>query len=111
MMSVPRFLLDLVLLLRLWALANLKGLEKSYLLYGETLKDWRKILNDPRSQEPVRTRFSDTDDSLTVFIPSFEVNKNEILLLAVWAQAANLYLLLLRDSTAYGLEWGFSNLR
>nr|ADT65199.1 Cry8L [Bacillus thuringiensis] len=92
------------------ALTNLKGLENSYKLYLEALADWKQNPTSPSSQERVRTRFRDTDDSLTVFMPSFAVKGYEIPLLAVYAQAANLHLLLLRDSAAYGLGWGLSQL-
>nr|AEB52297.1 Cry0301 [Bacillus thuringiensis] len=92
------------------ALTHLKGLENSYKLYLEALADWKQNPTSPSSQERVRTRFRDTDDSLTVFMPSFAVKGYEVPLLAVYAQAANLHLLLLRDSVAYGLGWGLSQL-
>ncbi|BAR87552.1 cry1Ia (plasmid) [Bacillus thuringiensis serovar tolworthi] len=42
-------------------------------------------------------------------LPSFAVSGEEVPLLPIYAQAANLHLLLLRDASIFGKEWGLSS--
>ncbi|WP_396135563.1 insecticidal delta-endotoxin Cry8Ea1 family protein, partial [Bacillus thuringiensis] len=43
---------------------------------------------------------------MTTAIPLFSIRNQEVPLLMVYAQAANLHLLLLRDASLFGSEWG-----
>ncbi|HDX9614739.1 TPA: hypothetical protein ROY01_005960 [Bacillus toyonensis] len=56
----------------------------------------------------VRMEFNDAEDEAKIAIIDLKSPGYEILLLASYAQAANLHLLLLRDVVQYGESWGFS---
>ncbi|MEW9577734.1 insecticidal delta-endotoxin Cry8Ea1 family protein [Bacillus toyonensis] len=56
----------------------------------------------------VRREFNDAEDEAKSAIIDLKSQGYEILLLASYAQAANLHLLLLRDVVQYGESWGFS---
>ncbi|OOR07096.1 hypothetical protein BW897_30530 [Bacillus cereus] len=56
----------------------------------------------------VRREFNDAEDQAKFAIIDLKASGYEILLLASYAQAANLHLLLLRDVVQYGESWGFS---
>ncbi|MFJ1121383.1 insecticidal delta-endotoxin Cry8Ea1 family protein, partial [Bacillus thuringiensis] len=87
---------------------NLTGLKNTLDLYLEALKEWKNDPQNPASQERVRTRFRNVDDDFTHDMPSFAKVGYETKLLTVYAQAANLHLLLLRDASMFGEGWGMT---
>ncbi|PER88781.1 insecticidal delta-endotoxin Cry8Ea1 family protein [Bacillus cereus] len=90
------------------ALAELEGLGNVLGLYKEAIEDWKKDPTDVTSQERVRTRFRNTDAFFENGMPSFRIKNYEVPLLSVYASAANLHLLLLRDASIYGKDWGLN---
>nr|BAD15303.1 parasporal crystal protein [Paenibacillus lentimorbus] len=89
------------------ALAEFQGLGRQYGLYLEALEDWEQNRLSQPHKERVRQTFRILDNSFTSSIPSFAVRNYEVPLLSVYADAANLHLLILRDSYIYGAFWGF----
>nr|AHB36892.1 cry7B-like protein [Bacillus thuringiensis] len=87
---------------------KLEGLKNTLDLYLEALKEWKNDPQNPASQERVRTRFRNVDDDFTHDMPSFARAGYETKLLTVYAQAANLHLLLLRDASMFGEGWGMT---
>ncbi|MEK4787972.1 insecticidal delta-endotoxin Cry8Ea1 family protein [Bacillus sp. FSL K6-0073] len=90
------------------ALAELKGLGNALDVYQQSLEDWLENRNDARTRSVVSNQFIALDLNFVSSIPSFAVSGHEVLLLAVYAQAVNLHLLLLRDASIFGEEWGFT---
>ncbi|WP_170953238.1 insecticidal delta-endotoxin Cry8Ea1 family protein [Bacillus thuringiensis] len=90
------------------ALAELEGLGNVLELYQEAIEDWKKDPTNVASQERVRTRFRNADAFFENGMPSFRIKNYEVPLLSVYASAANLHLLLLRDASIYGKDWGLN---
>ncbi|PEQ75712.1 insecticidal delta-endotoxin Cry8Ea1 family protein [Bacillus cereus] len=90
------------------ALAELEGLGANFELYRVALEEWRENPNISRTTRGVRTRFEILDGLFTQYMPSFKVSGHEVPLLTVYAQAASLHLLLLKDVSIFGEEWGLS---
>ncbi|PEE68563.1 insecticidal delta-endotoxin Cry8Ea1 family protein [Bacillus thuringiensis] len=90
------------------ALAELEGLGANFQLYLEALEEWKETPHNVRALRDVRNRFEILDSLFTQYMPSFRISGYEVPLLTVYAQAANLHLLLLRDASIFGEEWGFS---
>uniref|UniRef100_Q45707 Pesticidal crystal protein Cry7Ab n=1 Tax=Bacillus thuringiensis subsp. dakota TaxID=132268 RepID=CR7AB_BACUA len=90
------------------ALAELEGLGNNLTIYQQALEDWLNNPDDPATITRVIDRFRILDALFESYMPSFRVAGYEIPLLTVYAQAANLHLALLRDSTLYGDKWGFT---
>nr|AQX37180.1 Cry32N protein [Bacillus thuringiensis] len=86
--------------------------------YQQAICNLRMDPNDERYKADVRREFNDVEDQAKSAVIQFnpqtgnetEDTKNNILLLADYAQAANVHLLLLRDVVQYGESWGFSPL-
>lgn len=70
------------------------------------MESWLENQNDTRAMSVVRQQFVALELDFVTAMPFFERSGDEILLLAVYAQAANLHLLLLRDVSLYGADWG-----
>lgn len=70
------------------------------------MKSWLENQNDARAMSVVRQQFVALELDFVTAMPFSERSVDEILLLAVYAQAANLYLLLLRDASLYGGKLG-----
>nr|BAD95474.1 Cryhime1 [Paenibacillus popilliae] len=91
------------------ALAELTDLGNNLNLYIAAFEDWKR---NPSSQE-VRTRvidrFNILDGLFEAYLPSFAVPGYEVPLLSVYANVANIHLLVLRDSSIHGLDWGLSS--
>lgn len=88
------------------ALSELAGLGNNFKIYIQALKDWQQ---DPTRQDVrinVAERFRILDSLFEQYMPSFAVSGYEVPLLTVYTNAANLHLLLLRDSSIYGRDWG-----
>ncbi|PEV57682.1 pesticidal protein [Bacillus cereus] len=90
------------------ALAELEGLGDNFQLYLNALTAWKENPDDASILHEVQYRFENLDGFFTQYMPSFRVSGYEVPLLTVYAQAANLHLLLLRDASVFGEEWGFS---
>lgn len=88
------------------ALAELEGLGNNFELYRVALEEWKENPNISRTTRDVRTRFEILDGLFTQYMPSFKVSGHEVPLLTVYAQAASLHLLLLKDASIFGEEWG-----
>ncbi|ADY24755.1 insecticidal delta-endotoxin Cry8Ea1 family protein [Bacillus paranthracis] len=90
------------------AIAELQGLGNNLDLYTEALEEWLENKESPETRDRVIQRWRNADSLFEQFMPSFQSNGFEVLLLTVYAQAANLHLLLLRDCSIYGAEWGLT---
>ncbi|KAB2421876.1 MULTISPECIES: insecticidal delta-endotoxin Cry8Ea1 family protein [Bacillus cereus group] len=88
------------------ALGDLKGLGGNLKSYGNALKDWNENKNDADSTALVLSRFRTVNEIFVNDMASFAAPGYEVLLLDVYAKAANLHLLLLRDAELYGADWG-----
>ncbi|WP_193674458.1 insecticidal delta-endotoxin Cry8Ea1 family protein [Bacillus cereus] len=91
------------------ALAKLKGLGDGLDVYQRSLENWLENRNNTRARSVVATQFIALELDFVSSIPSFAVAGQEVPLLAIYAQAANLHLLLLRDASIFGEEWGFTS--
>lgn len=88
------------------AISKLNGLSELYNVYLSELNLWIEHPYDPSIIQSVRTRFLDLDSEFISSLPQFAVSGFEVQFLPVYAQAANLHLLLLRDLSYYGKDWG-----
>nr|AGU13848.1 pesticidal protein [Bacillus thuringiensis] len=93
------------------ALDDLTGLQENYNLYVAALDEWLNRPNGARASL-VSQRFNILDSLFTQFMPSFGSGPGSqnyaTILLPVYAQAANLHLLLLKDADIYGARWGLN---
>ncbi|PGO69404.1 hypothetical protein CN980_21475, partial [Bacillus cereus] len=88
------------------ALSELEGMYRTIRLYELAAEDWNRNKNDPEAKERIRTQFRATNTVIEFAMPAFRVAGFEVLLLNVYAQAANLQLTLLRDAVKFGYDWG-----
>ncbi|MDZ5480028.1 insecticidal delta-endotoxin Cry8Ea1 family protein [Bacillus thuringiensis] len=88
------------------ALADLDGLGRNLKSYGNALKNWNENKNDADSTALVLDRFRTVNELFVNDMASFAPKGYEVLLLDVYAKAANLHLLFLRDAELYGADWG-----
>nr|AGU13866.1 pesticidal protein [Bacillus thuringiensis] len=91
------------------ALADLKGLGDALAVYHESLESWIKNRNNTRTRSVVKSQYITLELMFVQSLPSFAVSGEEVPLLPIYAQAANLHLLLLRDASIFGKEWGLSD--
>ncbi|MED3088320.1 insecticidal delta-endotoxin Cry8Ea1 family protein, partial [Bacillus toyonensis] len=91
------------------AVAELQGVQNALELYQEAAREWNENQGDPAAQERIRDQFTATNTVIAYAIPSFQVQGFEVPLLTVFAQAANLQLLLLRDAVKFGQGWGLTS--
>lgn len=87
--------------------SELEGLGNVLEIYYDVLSDWEDEPDNENRKEHVRTQFRIANNLFEQQMPSFAVEGFEVPLLAVYAYAANLHLLLLRDCAIYGKDWGF----
>nr|AGU13819.1 pesticidal protein [Bacillus thuringiensis] len=87
---------------------NLAGLNDSLNLYLNELEIWKKDPNNATTQRNVTQYFVSLNLDFTHDMPSFAVPGYETKLLTIYAQAANLHLLLLRDASRFGEGWGLT---
>ncbi|QPW51697.1 pesticidal crystal protein (plasmid) [Bacillus thuringiensis] len=90
------------------ALDELTGLSNIVASYNRTLADWKLAQNDSQAKERVRGAFRIVNTFFEQRMPLFSSGNYEVPLLTVYALAANMHLLLLRDSSIFGIGWGFS---
>ncbi|MGF2773186.1 insecticidal delta-endotoxin Cry8Ea1 family protein [Bacillus cereus] len=80
----------------------------------EKLQHFYRVFNlwksDPNQQhrEEVAFAFREAHNSFTNALHRFSINGYQTLLLTIYAQAANLHLLLLQGASIYGSQWGLS---
>ncbi|PER42111.1 pesticidal protein [Bacillus thuringiensis] len=84
-----------------------EGLRAVMSNYNTALRNWNANRNNPALQSEVRSRFDNADDAFAGRMPEFRIPGFEIQSLSVYAQAATLHLLLLRDAVVNGSLWGF----
>ncbi|WP_305927793.1 insecticidal delta-endotoxin Cry8Ea1 family protein [Bacillus mycoides] len=88
------------------ALGRLTGLKRELNLYQDAFENWAEDRNDPREQEAVRNQFRIARSAMVGTIETMRYQGQEVNLLTVFAQAADLHLLLLREGIMYGAQWG-----
>nr|ADM64568.1 84 kDa crystal toxin protein [Bacillus thuringiensis] len=93
------------------AVRELQGLQSNVQHYQNLLQSWLKSKNNVSFQTAVSQAFTAAHSHFLRSMNYFKGVQNQeenILLLPIYAHAANLHLLLLRDASIYGKEWGFS---
>ncbi|WP_179194194.1 insecticidal delta-endotoxin Cry8Ea1 family protein [Bacillus thuringiensis] len=91
------------------AIAKLEGLGRGLEAYQELLVAWLENRNNARTRSLIKQQYVALEQIFTTGLPEFSVQNQEVPLLGVYAQAANLHLLLLRDVSIFGAEWGFED--
>ncbi|WP_180235406.1 insecticidal delta-endotoxin Cry8Ea1 family protein, partial [Bacillus cereus] len=92
------------------AIEGLKSLQSSISDYNRAICNLKTDPSDERLKERVRIEFNDADDKAKEVMIRLGNPRNAVPLLADYAQAANLHLLLLRDAVKFGESWGFTAL-
>ncbi|MGH0945603.1 insecticidal delta-endotoxin Cry8Ea1 family protein, partial [Bacillus mycoides] len=92
------------------AIESLQVLQDAIRAYQQAICNLRTDPDNEKYKEDVRREFNDAEDQARAVIIQLRNPKYAILLLADYAQAANLHLLLLRDVVQFGESWGFSAL-
>ncbi|MED3357749.1 insecticidal delta-endotoxin Cry8Ea1 family protein [Bacillus thuringiensis] len=87
------------------ALLELAGLKDIMDLYRTRWRAWN-LNNTPETRDAVRAQYRTADNFFIQNMPKFGRADHGVLLLAVYAQAANLHLILLRDAYIFGTGWG-----
>ncbi|PEA01247.1 insecticidal delta-endotoxin Cry8Ea1 family protein [Bacillus cereus] len=88
------------------ALSRLEGLLNTLKLYQTAASNWEKDPQNPKLQETVRNQFIATNTFMFGSMPMFRVSGFELPMLTMYAEAANLHLLLLQDAVKFGRSWG-----
>ncbi|MCR6855022.1 insecticidal delta-endotoxin Cry8Ea1 family protein [Paenibacillus jamilae] len=91
------------------ALARLQGLGDSFRAYQQSLEDWLENRDDARTRSVLHTQYIALELDFLNAMPLFAIRNQEVPLLMVYAQAANLHLLLLRDASLFGSEFGLTS--
>ncbi|MEB8675600.1 insecticidal delta-endotoxin Cry8Ea1 family protein [Bacillus cereus] len=91
------------------ALADLNGLGDALAVYHESLESWVENRNNTRARSVVKNQYIALELMFVQKLPSFAVSGEEVPLLPIYTQAANLHLLLLRDASVFGKEWGLAD--
>ncbi|PGQ06354.1 insecticidal delta-endotoxin Cry8Ea1 family protein [Bacillus cereus] len=89
------------------ALARWQGIQTLGRDYFQAQCDWLQDQNNELKKSNLRDAFDDVEDYLKVSMPFFRAQGFEIPMLAMYAQAANMHLLLLREVVQNGVSWGF----
>ncbi|MEC2714605.1 insecticidal delta-endotoxin Cry8Ea1 family protein [Bacillus cereus] len=90
------------------ALARLQGLSNAVAVYAESLERFLENPNDTRLRSVVQTQYIALEIDFVNAMPLFAISGQEVPLLAVYAQAAGLHLMLLRDATLHGEAIGLT---
>nr|ACV96720.1 Cry1Be2 [Bacillus thuringiensis] len=91
------------------ALARLQGLGNSFRAYQQSPEDWLGNRDDARTRSVLYTQYIALELDFLNAMPLFAIRNQEVPLLMVYAQAANLHLLLLRDASLFGSEFGLTS--
>ncbi|MGG5739662.1 insecticidal delta-endotoxin Cry8Ea1 family protein [Bacillus cereus group sp. IBL03679] len=89
------------------AVARWQGIQVLNADYTQTIADLKADPNNKIKKDRVRDAFDDLEDALKLAMPFFKAQGFEVPMLAMYAQAANMHLLLLRDVVQHGASWGF----
>ncbi|MDY7965680.1 insecticidal delta-endotoxin Cry8Ea1 family protein, partial [Bacillus thuringiensis] len=89
-------------------LSQFDGLKSVMSNYNGALSDWNANPTNQDLKREVTSRFDNADDAFANRMPEFRISGFEVESLAIYAQAANLHLLLLRDAVVNGSAWGFN---
>ncbi|HDR4874999.1 TPA: pesticidal protein [Bacillus cereus] len=90
------------------AIARLQGLSNSIDVYVKSLENLLENPNDIRARNVVQTQYISLEIDFNNSMPLFAILGQEVPLLAVYAQAAGLHLMLLRDATIHGEAMGLT---
>ncbi|MED3539380.1 insecticidal delta-endotoxin Cry8Ea1 family protein [Bacillus toyonensis] len=88
------------------ALLELAGLKGIMDLYRTRWRAWDLNKDNPETREAVRAQYRTADNFFIQNMPKFGREDHGVLLLPVYAQAANMHLILLRDAYVFGTGWG-----
>lgn len=77
----------------------MKGLGDALAVYHDSLESWVGNRNNTRARSVVKSQYIALELMFVQKLPSFAVSGEEVPLLPIYAQAANLHLLLLRDAS------------
>ncbi|MBZ8126132.1 pesticidal protein [Bacillus thuringiensis] len=94
------------------ATSKLEGLQSVVSIYYTAFNHWNESEAsrlDDKLKERVRLTFGNVDSALAEAMPQFRQEHYEQQLLLVYAQAANMHLLVLRDAVIHGEAWGYSS--
>ncbi|WP_000074807.1 insecticidal delta-endotoxin Cry8Ea1 family protein, partial [Bacillus thuringiensis] len=90
------------------ALATLESSGIALQAYLNALEDWKINPNNARSTQLVRERFTFAEAQVRTNIAYVSRKDYEILLLPIYAQVANIHLLLLKQVQLYGTKLGYT---
>ncbi|PGU98125.1 insecticidal delta-endotoxin Cry8Ea1 family protein, partial [Bacillus cereus] len=93
------------------AIDTIKVLQSRILDYQQAICNLQTDPDNEVYKADVRREFNDAEDQAKAAVIQFENSNYAIPLLADYAQAANLHLLLLRDVVKFGESWGFTALQ
>ncbi|MGG1149721.1 insecticidal delta-endotoxin Cry8Ea1 family protein, partial [Bacillus wiedmannii] len=89
------------------AIARWQGIQLLTRDYYLKLCDWINDQTSPSKQAAVKDAFDDVEDYIKISMPFFEAQGFQVQMLSMYAQAASMHLLLLRDVVKYGVGWGY----
>ncbi|WP_251862454.1 insecticidal delta-endotoxin Cry8Ea1 family protein [Clostridium sp. Marseille-Q2269] len=90
------------------AVAALGGLGNLLNEYNIAFERWHNDTNNPRETQNVIKRFDAAYNGFVKEMSSFAIKGHELTLLPVYAQAANLHLLLIRDGIIFADDWNLA---
>ncbi|WII35287.1 insecticidal delta-endotoxin Cry8Ea1 family protein [Paenibacillus thiaminolyticus] len=89
---------------------ELKAIKRNLSTYLEFLDAWENDSNNLRARAVVKDQFVGLEQTLErKMVSVFGSTGHEVHLLPIFAQAANLHLILLRDAEKYGKRWGWTD--
>ncbi|MFD4853974.1 insecticidal delta-endotoxin Cry8Ea1 family protein [Bacillus mycoides] len=91
------------------AIGKLRGIHDVLELYETAVSNLQKDPQNEALKETVRTQFIATNTFIVGSLPSLRPPGYEVPMLASYAQAVNLHLLLLRDAVKFGTSWGMES--
>ncbi|PFK23844.1 insecticidal delta-endotoxin Cry8Ea1 family protein, partial [Bacillus cereus] len=89
------------------AIARWQGIQTLGRDFFQAHCDWIKDQNNDVKKDRLRDTFDDFEDSLKFSMPFFRAEGFEVQMLSMYAQAANMHLLLLQEVVKNGKKWGF----
>lgn len=90
------------------AISRLVGVQNVLQLYQVAVDALQKDPNNAVLREHVREQFIATNTFIVGSMPLFRVKGQEVPMLTMFTEAANLHLLLLRDAAMFGTSWDMS---
>ncbi|MED3090053.1 insecticidal delta-endotoxin Cry8Ea1 family protein, partial [Bacillus toyonensis] len=89
------------------AISRWKGIQALGREYARALCDLKEEPDNAALKTTVRNKFESVEDQLKISMPYFSAEGFEIPMLSMYAQAANMHLLLLKDVVQNGVSWGY----